>query len=359
MHGVDKKSATDLSENECATSARRRKNKVLLDDRNYSLNELSKLIERIAETDSNIFLLGDSSASNEVVSRAIHALSARSKCSFSSVDCRQYSSEILDGHLFGIEKGAFSSAGKLQKGQLEGCNNGTVLLNNIDELNSALQDKLLQVIRTGEIQRVGSSSQIKLNIRIISSAQKDFADKIESEAFDVNLFKSLNQSTISMPPLRRSSEDIPALIFALTKNIKHAKDEGYIISEDAIKILSENTWYGSAGELSKFLEKLSILYPLAGAGENRDIRSVGNQSSLRAGKLDEKVSGMEQAAPPRRSGNLPESGVDLKKQMADIEVQYIREALELSDGVVAQAAKLLGLRRTTLVEKLRKYGIRR
>ena len=359
MHGADKKSTSDVSENECATPARRRKNKILLDSHNYSLNELSKLIERIAETDSNIFLLGDSSASNEVVSRAIHALSVRSKYLFASVDCREFSPEMLDGHLFGIEKGSFTPADQLQKGQLESCNNGTILLNNIDELNSALQDKLLQVIRTGAFVRVGGSSQIKLNTRIISSAQKDIADKIESETFAVNLFKCLNQSTISMPPLRRSSEDIPALIFALTKNIKHATNEGYIISEDAIKILSENKWYGSASELSKFLEKLSILYPPAGASENRDTRSIRGQSSLQTGKQDEKVSAVKQATPPKRSGTLPESGINLKKQMADIEVQYIREALELSDGVVAQAAKLLGLRRTTLVEKLRKYGIRR
>ena len=353
MQDIDKKSDPDHSENEKMTSARRRKNKLLLESHNHSLSELSKLIERIAKTDSNIFLIGSSTTSNEMVSRAIHVLSARSENYFSAVDCEQYSAEALEAYLFGVEKGAFSSSDDLQVGQLEYCIRGTILLNNIDKIGSPLQEKILRAITLGELERIGGHNRLQINVRLISSAQKNISEQVELGEFSAELFKCLNQSTISMPPLRRSTEDIPELISALTKNIQYAADNSYVISEDALNMLSQSSWPGSANELADFLGRLSILYPPAGA----DV--VQHQTATQMSDRDVQTPRPENAATTRQFVQLPEAGINLKERIAEIEIQYIREALEVSNGVVAQAAKLLGLRRTTLVEKLRKYGIQR
>ena len=360
MRGTDKKSDSGHTDSKKGASARRRKNKLLFDEHNHSLNELSNLIERISETDSYVLLIGgESTASNEIVSRSIHALSARSEHLFNSVNCEQYSPEALEAYLFGVEKGVFSPSDELQIGQLEYCSNGTLLLHNIGDLESPSQAKLLRAIKAGSFNRIGGHSQIPLNTRLISSAHKDIAKQVEIGTFATDLFKCLNQSTISMPLLRRSSEDILVLIAALTKNFNYAPDNGYIISEDAIKILSQNSWSGSASDLADFLGKLSILYRPNGASNKHHYTIEQNQPTMQISDRQENVYELDKLDPARKYVHLPEAGIKLKNRMAEIEIQYIREALELSNGVVAQAAKLLGLRRTTLVEKLRKYEIQR
>jgi sigma-54 specific flagellar transcriptional regulator A len=359
MQDADNKSDSDHSVCSKTTSARRRKNKLLLDIHQHSLNELSGHIEQIAETDSNILLVGESSASNEIVSRAIHALSARSECLFNTIDCDQLSADALEAYLFGVEKGAFSTSTDMRVGQLESCCNGTVLLNNIGTLNAHMQKKLLHAIRTGVFHRVGGHGQIGLNVRMISSAQKNIAEQVETGAFNADLFKCLNQATISMPPLRRSSEDIPELVSVLTKNFKIAEGDGYMISEDAVRILSENSWSASPNELVSFLGNLSILYPSNGTGNKQHASVAHSQTSRQIPDQNAESSEFYRETSTGRFVDLPETGINIRERITEIEIQYIREALEISNGVVTKAAKLLGLRRTTLVEKLRKYGIGR
>jgi sigma-54 specific flagellar transcriptional regulator A len=247
----------------------------------------------------------------------------------------------------------------MRVGLLELCCNGTVLLNNISTLDAYMQKKLLHAIRTGVFHRVGGHRQIGTNVRMICSAQKNIAEHVETGAFNADLFKCLNQSTISMPPLRRISEDIPELVSVLTKNFEIAEGDGYMISEDAVRILSENSWAASPNELVSFLGNLSILYPSNGAGNKKYAFLAQSQTSRQIPDQSAESSEFYRETSTGRFVDLPETGINIKERITEIEIQYIREALEISNGVVTKAAKLLGLRRTTLVEKLRKNGIGR
>ena len=354
MQSIEEKTTpSSKKKGDNATSARRRKNKLLLDGQNHTIQDLCKLLERVGATTANVLILGESGTSKELVSRAVHALSNRSNQPFISVNCAEIPSELLESQLFGLEKGAFTAANNFNKGQLELADKGTIFIDEISEMNDEVQAKLLRVIQDGVFERVGGKSTASVDVRVISSSQKNLEPMVKKGKFNADLFTYLNAFPIEMPPLRRSSEDIPALICAITEKIKQDRGASYTITNDAIKVLSSYSWPGNVKELSNLIERLSILYP-----PNSSVDKVGSQAMQGDVSETAAVEEMENV-PAGAYGHLPESGFNLKNHIAELEVHYIREALESTNGVVAQAAKLLGLRRTTLVEKLRKYGIQR
>lgn len=246
-----------------------------------------------------------------------------------------------------------------------------------------MQAKLLRVLQERCFERVGGSQTIQSNVRVVAATHQDLEKMVANGDFREDLYYRLNVFPIDLPPLRRRAEDIPALIYAITERLKKEQGVRFSLTNDALKMLSNYHWPGNVRELSNLIERLSILYPDDAIDATKLPQNV--MSDLGASterKPDVQAQGIEQiqleddtgAPPAPESGSeriideltaasvmpqLPGDGIDLKGHMAELEIHYIREALERSNGVVARAASLLGLRRTTLVEKLRKYEIQR
>ena len=218
-------------------------------------------------------------------------------------------------------------------------------------------------------ERVGGTSAITADVRIIAATHRNLEEMVSEGEFREDLYYRLNVFPIELPPLRRRSEDIPALIYAITEQMRRDQGAQFSLTNDAVRVLANYPWPGNVRELSNLLERLSILYPNSSVDSFQLPDKLRNKAKINGPETDEEINFLEQLqdsqpfAEDQGSihvyGQLPESGFDLKSYVADTEIHYIREALEASNGVVAQAAKLLGLRRTTLVEKLRKYGIQK
>ena len=357
-----------------AVAARRRRGKSFLDGHSHAIQNVCKLVEHVAATTANVLILGESGTGKELVARAVHSFSNRAKNPFVPVNCAAIPSELLESELFGHEKGAFTGAVTAHKGRFELAQHGTIFLDEIGDMNLQMQAKLLRVLQERVFERVGATKPMQADVRVVAATHRNLEEMVSNGEFREDLFYRLNVFPIDMPPLRRRVEDIPALICAITDRLKRDNGASFSLTNDAVKILSNYPWPGNVRELSNLIERLSILYPNSSIDSLQLPEKLRNKASVNTSSevnlpteseidiIEQIVEpfAVEEASPSMHAyGHLPESGFDLKSYIGDLEVHYIREALEASDGVVAQAAKLLGLRRTTLVEKLRKYGIQR
>ncbi|MDW3094356.1 MAG: sigma-54 dependent transcriptional regulator [Gammaproteobacteria bacterium] len=361
-------SSTETKE---SVAARRRRGKSFLDGHSHAIQNVCKLVEHVASTTANVLILGESGTGKELVARAVHSFSNRAKNPFVPVNCAAIPSELLESELFGHEKGAFTGAITAHKGRFELAQHGTIFLDEIGDMDLQMQAKLLRVLQERIYERVGGTKPIQADVRIVAATHRNLEEMVSSGEFREDLYYRLNVFPIDMPPLRRRVEDIPALICAITDRLKRDNGANFSLTNDAVKILANYPWPGNVRELSNLIERLSILYPNSSIDSLQLPEKLRDKASVKSSTSDEsaEVEFIEQLVEPfvveqpsdsfQSYGHLPESGFDLKSYIGDLEVHYIREALEASDGVVAQAAKLLGLRRTTLVEKLRKYGIQR
>ena len=367
----DPEQQLDTTESKEAIAARRRRGKSFLDGHSHAIQNVCKLVEHVASTNANVLILGESGTGKELVARAVHSFSNRAKNPFVPVNCAAIPSELLESELFGHEKGAFTGAITAHKGRFELAQHGTIFLDEIGDMDLQMQAKLLRVLQERVYERVGGTKPIQADVRIVAATHRNLEEMVNSGEFREDLYYRLNVFPIDMPPLRRRVEDIPALICAITDRLKRDNGANFSLTNDAVKILANYPWPGNVRELSNLIERLSILYPNSSIDSLQLPEKLRNKASITAPESDEsaEIDFIEQLVEPfvieqtneslQPYGHLPDSGFDLKHYMSDVEVHYIREALEASDGVVAQAAKLLGLRRTTLVEKLRKYGIQR
>ncbi len=355
-----------------AVAARRRRGKSFLDGHSHAIQNVCKLVEHVAATTANVLILGESGTGKELVARAVHSFSNRAKNPFVPVNCAAIPAELLESELFGHEKGAFTGAITTHKGRFELAQNGTIFLDEIGDMDLQMQAKLLRVLQERVFERVGGTKPIQADVRIVAATHRNLEEMVAQGEFREDLFYRLNVFPIDMPPLRRRVEDIPSLICAITDRLKRDNGTNFSLTNDAVKILANYPWPGNVRELSNLIERLSILYPNSAIDSLQLPEKLRNKASLSSSSdhnQESEIDSIEQVVEPfaveeptqaiHAYGHLPESGFDLKSYIGDLEVHYIREALEASDGVVAQAAKLLGLRRTTLVEKLRKYGIQR
>lgn len=369
MHSAIEKPAKETSV-ETTTAARRRRGKSFLDGHSHAIQNVCKLVEHVAATAANVLILGESGTGKELVARAIHKNSNRSKFPFVPINCAAIPSELLESELFGHEKGAFTGAITSHRGRFELAQQGTIFLDEIGDMELQMQAKLLRVLQERTFERVGGTKPITADVRIIAATHRNLEEMVNDGDFREDLFYRLNVFPIELPPLRRRAEDIPALIYAITEQLKRDQGAEFSLTNDAIRVLANYPWPGNVRELSNLLERLSILYPnssidsgqlpdkLINKAQVNDLQPEDEASFLE--QLEVSQSLYEQASDPVQVyAHLPDSGFDLKSYIAETEIHYIREALESSNGVVAQAAKLLGLRRTTLVEKLRKYGIQK
>lgn len=342
----------------------------LLVGKGRGIQEVRRLIGQVAETDANVLILGESGTGKEVVARAIHELSARSAGPFVPINCGAIPAELLESELFGHEKGAFTGAIAARRGRFELAQGGTLFLDEIGDMPLPMQVKLLRVLQERQFDRVGGGKAVQADVRVIAATHRDLEAMIRTQAFREDLYYRLNVFPIETPPLRDRADDIPLLLQELLN--RHAEQHKGIIrlTQRAMESLMQYAWPGNVCELSNLIERLLILYP----NQIVDVADLpGRYRLLPCEPRDERLTEMDERdalaavfqSPPELDPGiamplpmqLPQEGVNLKEMLADLEVELIRQALESQDGVVARAADLLSMRRTTLVEKMKKYGM--
>jgi sigma-54 specific flagellar transcriptional regulator A len=331
------------------------------------------LVERVSRSDTTVLIQGESGTGKEVVAGLIHNLSDRSRAPFVPVNCGAIPAELLESELFGHEKGAFTGAVSSRKGRFEMAEGGTLFLDEIGDMPFNMQVKLLRVLQERSFERVGGAKTIKCNVRIIAATHQNLEAKIAENLFRSDLFYRLNIFPIVIPALRERKDDIGSLVQAFLDRAKKQGIGTIRVSDGAINHLESYSWPGNVRELSNLIERLIVLHPNHSIG-SEDLPAPYRQMDLEP-TLKEKSSPqldlLEQESlselfvdvePLDTDGSLSTilSGpIDLKAELADMERQFIIAALDQTDWVTAHAANWLKVQRTTLVEKMRKYDIKR
>ncbi len=326
-----------------------------------SIQLVRKLIEQVADSEANVLILGESGTGKEVVARNLHYYSSRKEGPFVPVNCGAIPGDLLESELFGHEKGAFTGAISARQGRFELANGGTLFLDEIGDMPLAMQVKLLRVIQERTFERVGSNKSIKSDIRIIAATHRNLEIEITDGRFREDLYYRLNVFPIEMPPLKKRVEDIPLLINELITRLEHEQRGSTRLTPAAIGALCQHHWPGNVRELSNLMERLVIMYPY-GVVNTRDLPEKFRSAHDKMEHHETEIDIIERTAMPISVDNVPQlsgGGIDLKEHLAELEFNLIKQALDESDGIVAHAAKLLHMRRTTLVEKMRKYGLQR
>jgi sigma-54 specific flagellar transcriptional regulator A len=356
-----------------------------------AIRQILALIRQVAVHDSSVLILGESGTGKEVVARAIHNVSPRRNRPFIAVNCGAIPAELLESELFGHEKGSFTGAVATRKGRFELADGGTLFLDEIGDMSLPMQVKLLRVLQERAFERVGSAQQYRCNVRIIAATHRDLEAAILQGGFREDLFYRLNVFPIEMPALRTRTDDLPILIQDFAQQNVAAGRGRVAFSATAMDCLARYGWPGNVRELGNLMERLSILCAgrlvttadlppryvprdftppteaesiPAVMPEPAPVRTLDAAPAMLEDESEEGTSIAEREVlfmleSPAASGGiiLPPGGIDLRAHVSAIEESLVRQALERGNGVVAQAARLLGLRRTTLVEKLRKFDI--
>ncbi|WP_115707440.1 sigma-54 dependent transcriptional regulator [Legionella sainthelensi] len=324
-----------------------------------SIRTVRRLIEQVADTEASVLILGESGTGKEVVARNIHAFSSRANKPFIPINCGAIPGELLESELFGHEKGAFTGAITSRQGRFELANSGTLFLDEIGDMPLPMQVKLLRVLQERCFERVGSNKSIDVNVRIIAATHRNLEEAIKEGKFREDLFYRLNVFPIEMPPLRERTEDIPLLFNELIARIESENRPIVHLMPDAMAALSEYSWPGNIRELANLVERLTILYP-KGILSKEDLPQKIRSEYKPYFDLDTPDSEREALLQVISQGTASNTeGIDLKEHLVKTELALISQALNESDWVVSHAANYLNMRRTTLVEKMRKYGLTR
>ena len=303
------------------------------------MGRIQTLIRKVAVTDATVLITGESGTGKELVARTIHALSLRAQRPFVPVNCGAIPTELLESELFGHEKGAFTGAIAMRIGMFQLADKGTIFLDEVAEMSPPLQVKLLRVLQEREIRPVGSDRAIKVDLRVIGASNKDLTEEVDRGRFREDLYYRLQVVPIHLPPLRERRSDIPLLIQHFLEKINRKRPEGPVrISEEAMVQLWEYDWPGNVRELENILERLIIL-------SDTDTIEVDHLPA----NVRSFVSSKRVPAP-----TLSEEGLDFNRAVEAFENRLISEALRRTRGNKQAAARLLGLKRTTLVAKLRR-----
>jgi len=323
-----------------------------------AIQQVRSMIQQVAGSDANVLILGESGTGKEVVARNLHYHSVRRDGPFVPVNCGAIPGDLLESELFGHKKGAFTGAISDREGRFEMAEGGTLFLDEIGDMSLQMQVKILRVLQERTFERVGSNESLTSNVRIIAATHRNLEQAIEAGEFREDLYYRLNVFPIDMPPLRARVEDIPLLVNELVRRIEHEKRGSVRLSPGAIYALCQYGWPGNVRELANLVERLAIIHPYGVV----DAGDLPEKFQTAEGEIPEQIAESLIGSPMTSEDldpRLPRGGLNLKEHLGHLEVNYIRQALTESGGVVAHAAKRLGMRRTTLVEKLRKYGLQR
>jgi len=338
--------------------------------RSEKIQDVRVLIEQVASTDANVLVLGESGTGKEVVARNVHYYSKRREGPFIPVNCGAIPPELLESELFGHEKGAFTGAFTARKGRFELAEGGTLFLDEIGDMPQPMQVKLLRVLQERTFERVGGTKTIACNVRIIAATHQQLESMISAGKFREDLYYRLNVFPIDMPALRDRKNDVPLLLQELVSRMESAYNTSIRFTQRCIESLMLHAWSGNVRELSNLVERLVILYPNNLVDVNdlpvkyRHLDVPEYEPDYPEELQEQEVfaaifSGEEEIEIPERAmtRELPAEGVNLKEMLSELEIDLIRQAIEQQDGIVSRAAEVLGMRRTTLVEKMRKYGM--
>lgn len=299
------------------------------------MQALFTIISKTAESNASVLITGESGTGKELVAKAIHSLSPRKDNHFVALNCAAIPEGLLESELFGHMKGAFTGAASNKQGLFELANDGTIFLDEIAEMPMNLQSKLLRVIEDGSFRRVGGVSNLRVDVRIISATNKNLQELIENKQFREDLYFRLNVLSVKIPPLRERRDDIPLLINHFIKKFIGDKKE---FSPEAIHVLQNFRWKGNVRELENIIERVLLLC------DNGVVNVEHLPDEIRLSTKASKVA-------------VPSGGMDMEKLMADTEKAYLIKALEKTNGVKTEAAKLLNLTFRSFRHKLKKYGI--
>jgi DNA-binding NtrC family response regulator len=304
-----------------------------------AMNLVFERMKRIVKTDSAVLISGESGTGKELVAKALHYNGVRKERPFVAVNCSAIPEALLESELFGHVRGAFTGAIKDKPGKFEAANHGTIFLDEIGTMPLHLQAKLLRVLQEQEVERVGSNKAVKLHVRVISATNADLEQAVRRGEFREDLFYRLNVIPLHLPPLRDRQQDILFLTaFFLEKKCRLMGRPLSTISKQALEALEQYSWPGNVRELENLIERMIAL-------TDANVITIDDVPS----KIIDEKSQIETGAV-----KMPSDGVDLIGTISGIERSLISQALESAGGVKAKAAALLGINRTTLVEKIKR-----
>jgi DNA-binding NtrC family response regulator len=307
-----------------------------------AMQALYQLIETVAATTATVLVTGETGTGKEMVARAIHQCSLRRQHKFMAINCGAIPETLLEAELFGHVRGAFTGAVGTRQGRIEQADKGTLFLDEVGTMPSSLQMKLLRVLQEREFERIGDSRTIKVDVRVIAATNADLGRMVKEGAFREDLYYRLNVVAIQLPALRDRMEDIPLLVARFIDKLQPPAEgrDPVVVSQDAMRRLMAFEWPGNVRQLENVIERALAL----GGGRRR----------IEVDDLPPDMRG--EATPLTVAPRLSESGVDLPALLIDFERQLIDQALARTDGNRGAAARLLGLKRTTLVEKLKRLN---
>ncbi len=330
------------------------------------IKDIFSAVMKFSDTDSTVLILGESGTGKELFAQSIHRKSPRINKNFVVVNCGAIPEELLESELFGHEKGSFTGAIRTRIGKFEMAHEGTIFLDEIGDMSPALQVKLLRILQEQEFERIGGNQVIRTNVRVIAATNQNLEKAIKEKRFRLDLYYRLNVIPLNLPALRDRKEDIPALVDHFITKFNKTKERNIDgIEPEALNAMMNFNWPGNVRELENICERMVVIKGEGKIG-SEDLPFQFNGGADVSDQLlnDMTLVGGQEAEleEERHEGpitELPESGINLKETVEEYEMSLILQALDKCNWVKNKAAKLLGLNRTTLVEKLKKKGISR
>jgi len=300
-----------------------------------TIEQIRAEIAKVAKSDAKVLVTGESGSGKELVARAIHRLSGRSRGPFEKMNCAALPKDLVESELFGYEKGAFTGAAQMKRGRLEAADGGTLFLDEVGDMSLETQAKFLRAIETGDIERLGATKTIKVDARIVSATNKDLASEIQNGKFREDLFYRLNVVPIHLPPLRARRDDVPLLVehFVARLSAEHGRPKRTVVPE-AMERLAAYSWPGNIRELKNLIERLLIM---------TDGETIGPAE-------------VEEVLPPDSDEGPPS---EIKQARDRAERDTILGTLRQCDWNVSEAARRLGMDRGYLHRKIKRYGLAR
>lgn len=327
------------------------------------IQNVREMMSQVADKDVSVLITGESGTGKEVVARNLHYNSPRRDKPFVPVNCGAIPAELLESELFGHEKGAFTGAINSRAGRFELAEGGTLFLDEIGDMPLNMQVKILRVLQERCFERVGSNKTQTVDVRIIAATHRNLEAMITEAHFREDLYYRLNVFPIELPSLKERSEDIPLLMNELVSRMESEKRGSIRFNSAAIMSLCRHEWSGNVRELANLVERMAITHPYGVIGvqdlpaKYRHVDIVDEEFAPQAQSQDH--NGNTSFVSLNDTPLLPEQGIDLREYITNLEKDLIQQALNDCAGVVARAADRLCIRRTTLVEKMRKYDLQR